>query len=273
MTPNASADWASAILGLHQLLSDHLEKSQPDARAVRLPEPMDWLQTMARAAAPGLAPAMTSPLGLEGLAADSGRDGLWESAAQRYRSAAFALQAAWLEIGSHTFDALRQALELKSAPQDLRGIYDLWVACGEKSFARQGATERYADLVAELINAQVSLLLASGIGSAPPPPDPAELKDELARAHAREARLRADLEALRQADTGKAASTKGRAATKNAQPAKAAKKKKSTKKAKAKAVPSAPGTAKTSSAGAASKRKKTGRKQSAAAKTRRRSKP
>ena len=161
MNPDASANWASAVLGLHQLLSDHLEKAQPVVPPVRLPEPTDWLQTMARATAPGLAPGLSAPLGLEGLPANVERDALWESAAQRYRSAVSALHAAWLEIGSDTFDALRQALGGKSAPQDLRGIYDLWVACGESAFARQGATERYADLVSELINAQVSLLLAS----------------------------------------------------------------------------------------------------------------
>jgi len=219
MNPDASADWASAILGLHQLLSDHLEKAQPGVPPVRLPELTDWLQTMARATTPGPAPGLAAPPGLEGLPANVERDALWESAAQRYRSAASALHAAWLEIGSDTFDTLRQELGGKSAPQNLRGTYDLWVACGESAVARQGATERYADLVSELINAHVSLLLASGIGSAPPPSDPAALKDELARAQAREARLRTDLEALRQADTVEMASSKKRAARKKAQPA------------------------------------------------------
>ena len=215
MNPDVSADWASAILGLHQLLSDHLEKAQPGVPPVRLPELADWLQTMVRAAPSGLA----APPGIEGLPANVERNPLWESAAQRYRSAASALHAAWLEIGSDTFDTLRQALGGKSAPQNLRETYDLWVACGESTLARQGATERYADLVSELINAQVSLLLASGIGSAPLPPDPVALKNELAREQAREARLRTDLEALRQADTVETPSSKKRAARKKAQPA------------------------------------------------------
>ncbi len=180
MNPDASADWASAILGLHQLLSDHLEKAQPGVPPVRLPELTDWLQTMVRAAPSGLA----APPGLEGLPANVERDALWESAAQRYRSAASALHAAWLEIGSDTLDTLRQELGGKSAPQNLRETYDLWVACGESAVAR-----------------------------------PVALKDELARAQAREARLRTDLEALRQADTVETPSSKKRAARKKAQPA------------------------------------------------------
>ena len=190
MNPDASTDWASAILGLHQLLCDHLQKAQPGIPQVKLPDPIDWLQAMAGTAPPGIA----SPLGLEGLPTHLERDAPWESAAQRCRAATSALHAAWLEIGSDTLNALRQALCDDSAPQDLRGIYDLWVSCGEQAFAQQGASERYADLVSELINAQVSLLLACGIGSAPPLQDSAVLKDEIAAAQAREARLRADLE-------------------------------------------------------------------------------
>ena len=67
MNPDASTDWASAILGLHQLLCDHLQKAQPGIPQVKLPDPIDWLQAMAQGGQPGLAPGIASPLGLEGL--------------------------------------------------------------------------------------------------------------------------------------------------------------------------------------------------------------
>ena len=259
MNPDASADWASAILDLHQRLCDHLQKAQPGIPPVRLPDPTDWLQTMARSAPPGPASDLAAPFGLERLPTHFERDALWESAAQRYCAAVSALHAAWLEIGSDAFNALRQALDDKSVPQNLRGTYDLWVSCGEQAFAQQGATERYADLVSDLINAQVSLLLASGIGSAPPPEDPAALKDQLAAAQAREARLRADLEALHRADAAHTAPHKKRASKKKVQSAQVAKKKQSAKNTE---TTSAPG-----------KRKKTTRKKATPARGQHRSKP
>ena len=252
MNPDASTDWASAILGLHQLLCDHLQKAQPGIPQVKLPDPMDWLQAMAGTAPPGTA----SPLGLEGLPTHLERDAAWESAAQRCSAAASALHATWLEIGSDTLNALRQALSDDSAPQDLRGIYDLWVSCGEQAFAQQGASERYADLVSELINAQVSLLLACGIGSTPLPQDSAALKDELAAAQAREARLRADLETLRKAEGTHTAPPKKRTA-------KVEKKKQSSKKAKTPPRASTPDRQKTEAVRASGKRKKASRKKAA----------
>jgi len=252
MNPDASTDWASAILGLHQLLCDHLQKAQPGVPQVKLPDPVDWLQAIAGTAPPGTA----SPLGLEGLPTHLERNAPWESAAQRCCAAASALHAAWLEIGSDTLNALRQALSDDSAPQDLRGIYDLWVSCGEQAFAQQGASERYADLVSELINAQVSLLLACGIGSTPLPQDSAALKDELAAAQAREARLRADLETLRKAEGTHTAPPKKRTA-------KVEKKKQSSKKAKTPPRASTPDRQKTEAVCASGKRKKTSRKKAA----------
>jgi hypothetical protein len=252
MNPDASTDWASAILGLHQLLCDHLQKAQPGVPQVKLPDPVDWLQAIAGTAPPGTA----SPLGLEGLPTHLERNAPWESAAQRCCAAASALHAAWLEIGSDTLNALRQALSDDSAPQDLRGIYDLWVSCGEQAFAQQGASERYADLVSELINAQVSLLLACGIGSTPLPQDSAALKDELAAAQAREARLRADLETLRKAESTHTAPPKKRTA-------KVEKKKQSSKKAKTPPRASTPDRQKTEAVCASGKRKKTSRKKAA----------
>ena len=132
-----------------------------------------------------------------------------------------ALQAAWLQIGSDALADLRDALDEDHAPQDLRGIYDLWVSCAEAVFARQSVTENYAALVSELINSQVALQLAAGIGSAPQPDDPAKLKEALAAAAAREARLRADLEALRQADSASPSPAKKRASKKPGSGAKA----------------------------------------------------
>ena len=252
MNPDASTDWASAILGLHQLLCDHLQKAQPGIPQVKLTDPVDWLQAMAGTVPPGIA----SPLGLEGLPTHLERDAPWESAAQRCRAAASALHAAWLEIGSDTLNALRQALSDDSAPQDLRGIYDLWVSCGEQAFAQQGASERYADLVSELINAQVSLLLTCGIGSAPPLQDSAVLKDELAAAQAREARLRADLETLRKAEGAHTAPPKKRTA-------KVGKKKQSSTKAKTPPRASTPDRQKTEAVRASGKRKKASRKKAA----------
>ncbi len=262
MNPDASTDWASAILGLHQLLCDQSQKAQPGIPQVKLPDPMDWLQTMAGTAPPGTA----SPLGLEGLPTHLEHDAPWESAAQRCCAAASALHAAWLEIGSDSLNALRQALSDDSAPQDLRGIYDLWVSCGEQAFAQQGASQRYADLVSELINAQVSLLLACGIGSTPLPQDSAALKDELAAAQAREARLRADLETLRKAEGAHTAPPKKRAA-------KVAKKKQSSQKAKTPPRASTPDRQKTEAGRASGKRKKTSRKTTASTNRQRQPKP
>ena len=252
MNPDASTDWASAILGLHQLLCDHLQKAQPGIPQVKLTDPVDWLQAMAGTVPPGIA----SPLGLEGLPTHLDRNAPWESAAQRCRAATSALHAAWLEIGSDTLNALRQALSDDSAPQDLRGIYDLWVSCGEQAFAQQGASERYADLVSELINAQVSLLLTCGIGSAPPLQDSAVLKDELAAAQAREARLRADLETLRKAEGAHTTPPKKRTA-------KVRKKKQPSTKAKTPPRASTPDRQKTEAVCASGKRKKTSRKKAA----------
>lgn len=215
MNPDLSADWASAILGLHQVLAEHLNSAKPSVAPVRLPDTTDWLQMMGGMSAPGLGGGLAVPPGFDGLAAPSEGDAAWRSAAQRYREAAFALQAAWLKIGDESLDALREALDEASVPRDLRGIYDLWVRCAEAAFARQRVTEHYSDLVSELINAQVALLLASGIGSAPQPDDPAALKEALAAAKAREARLRADLEALRQTGTAPPSPAKKRVSKKS----------------------------------------------------------
>ena len=215
MNPDLSADWASAILGLHQVLAEHLNNAKPNVAPVRLPDTTDWLQMMGGMSAPGLGGGLAVPPGFDGLAAPSEGDAAWRSAAQRYREAAFALQAAWLKIGDESLDALREALDEASVPRDLRGIYDLWVRCAEAAFARQRVTEHYSDLVSELINAQVALLLASGIGSAPQPDDPAALKEALAAAKAREARLRADLEALRQTGTAPPSPAKKRVSKKS----------------------------------------------------------
>ena len=215
MNPDLSADWASAILGLHQVLAEHLNNAKPNVAPVRLPDTTDWLQMMGGMSTPGIGGDLAAPPGLDGLAASSEEHAAWGSAAQRYREAAFALQAAWLKIGYESFDALREALDEASEPRDLRGIYDLWVRCAEAAFARQRVTEHYSDLVSELINAQVALLLASGIGSAPQPDDPAALKEALAAAKAREARLRADLEALRQTGTAPPSPAKKRVSKKS----------------------------------------------------------
>ena len=211
MNKEVSADWASALLGLHQLLREQLDKASPGVAPMSMPHATDWLQTLV-----GMNPAnsLAGSPGFQLPPAPSDEGARWESAARRYREAALALQGAWLQIGSDALADLREALDEDHAPQDLRGIYDLWVSCAEAVFARQSVTENYAALVSELINSQVALQLAAGIGSAPQPDDPAKLKEALAVAAAREARLKADLEALRQADGASPSPAKKRAGKK-----------------------------------------------------------
>ncbi|MGB1714444.1 MAG: poly(R)-hydroxyalkanoic acid synthase subunit PhaE [Arenicellales bacterium] len=218
MNKEVSADWASALLGLHQLLREQLDKASPGVAPMNMPHATDWLQTLV-----GMNPAnsLAGSPGFHLPPAPSGEGATWESAAGRYREAALALQAAWLQISSDALADLREALDEDHAPQNLRGIYDLWVSCAEAVFARQSLTENYANLVSELINSQVALQLAAGIGSAPAPDDPAQLKEALAAATAREARLRADLEALRQADSASPSPAKKRASKKPGVSAKA----------------------------------------------------
>ena len=218
MNKEVSADWASALLGLHQLLREQLDKASSGVAPMHMPHATDWLQTLV-----GMNPAnsLAGSPGFHLPPAPSGEGATWESAAGRYREAALALQAAWLQISSDALADLREALEEDHAPQNLRGIYDLWVSCAEAVFARQSLTENYANLVSELINSQVALQLAAGIGSAPAPDDPAQLKEALAAATAREARLRADLEALRQVDSASPSPAKKRASKKPGVSAKA----------------------------------------------------
>ena len=218
MNKKVSADWASALLGLHQLLREQLDKASPGVAPMNMPHATDWLQTLV-----GMNPAnsLAGSPGFHLPPAPSDEGATWESAARRYREAALALQGAWLQISSDALADLREALDEDHAPQDLRGIYDLWVNCAEAVFARQSVTENYAALVSELINSQVALQLAAGIGSTPQPNDPAKLKEVLAAAAAREARLKADLEALRQADRASPSPAKKRASKKPRSGAKA----------------------------------------------------
>ncbi len=218
MDKEVSADWASALLRLHQLLREQLDKVSPGVAPMNMPHATDWPQTLV-----GMNPAnsLAGSPGFHLPPAPSKEGATWESAARRYREAALALQAAWLQISSDALADLREALDEDHAPQNLRGIYDLWVSCAEVVFARQSLTENYANLVSELINSQVALQLAAGIGSAPAPDDPAQLKEALAAAAAREARLRADLEALRQTDSASPSPAKKRASKKPGASAKA----------------------------------------------------
>ena len=211
MNEEVSTEWASTILGLHQLLREQVDRASPGLSPLKMPHATDWLQALEKMSpANSLAdsPEFALPV------APSKENEAWGSAARRYRRAALALQATWLKIGSDALADLREALDEDHAPRDLRGIYDLWVNCAEAVFARQSLTEDYANLVSELINSQVTLQLAAGIGSAPAPDDPAQLKEALAAAAAREARLRADLEALRQADSTPPSPAKKRASKK-----------------------------------------------------------
>ena len=218
MNEDVAAEWACAILGLHQLLREQVDRASPGLAPMKMPHATDWLQTpagMNPANSPADSPEFALPV------APSKENEAWGSAVQRYREAAFALQTAWLKIGYESFDALREALNEANMPRNLRGIYDLWVSCAEAVFARQSVTKNYAALVSELINSQVALQLAAGIGSAPAPDDPAKLKEALAAAAAREARLKADLEALRQADSASPSPAKKRASKKPRSGAKA----------------------------------------------------
>ena len=211
MNEEVSTEWASAILGLHQLLREQVDRASPGLSPLKMPHATDWLQALEKMnPANSLAdsPEFALPV------APSKENEAWGSAARRYRRAALALQATWLKIGSDALADLREALDEDHAPRDLRGIYDLWVSCAEAVFAQQTETEDYADLVSELINSRVALQLAAGIGSAPQPDGRAQLKEALAAAAAREARLRADLEALREADSASPSPAKKRASKK-----------------------------------------------------------
>ena len=46
MNKEVPADWASALLGLHQLLREQLDKASPGVAPMNMPHATDWLQTL-----------------------------------------------------------------------------------------------------------------------------------------------------------------------------------------------------------------------------------
>ena len=146
----------------------------------------------------------------------------------RYWQALGALQTAWLEVGVRSWERIQRDLADEPSEILLRELYDRWVESGEASFAERARSKDYADLVAELINAQVDVHLSFGMGNAPEPIDPQDLKDALAEAKAREQALRAELEKMKGASS-KAASEKKRERSASAPANKKPKSKTSTK--------------------------------------------
>ncbi len=228
MSQNSPTDWAQALAQLQSQFSSHLQTFGRGEHTLGLVNLGDWLQTLGGGGtlgAPATPPNLFALAPWPGARApDRGHDNRWNEAALRYHEALAAMQQAWLEIGTQTWDQLREALNDDEAPDDIRGVYDLWICCGEQVFAHHAHSERYGALVSELINAQVAWHLACGIGNEPAPDDPAQLKDALATAHAREAQLRADLEALREAQSAMGADTTGTKRKKTPTRKKAAKK-------------------------------------------------
>ena len=204
MNSTPPTDWTQALAQLQSQFAAALSHAERASGARPLPDLGDWLQafssptraTARTAQAPGLAfMANPWPGGVSPNTVDTDRGGV---AATRYQEALAALQQAWLKIGIEAWNRLCDAQTINEIPDDLRVSYDRWIYYGEQAFAEQARSDHYAGLVSELINAQVALHLACGIGNEPPPDDPQQLRQALAEAHSREANLRADLEALRE---------------------------------------------------------------------------
>jgi hypothetical protein len=240
MNPIPPANWAQALVQLQSQFAAALSHAERTAGTRPLANLSDWLQafsgptdpTATTAQAPGLAfmanpwPGSVSPVTV-------GTD-RWGVAATRYQEALAALQQAWLKIGIEAWGRLHEALTTSEAADNLRASYDLWIYYGEQVFAEQAHSEHYAGLVSELINAQVALHLACGIGNEPASDDPQQLRQALAEAHSREASLRADLKTLRESHGGDSTSSPGPAKKARARPTSSRKKptkKKSTKQA------------------------------------------
>ena len=208
MNPGDADDWVQALTRLQQQFATALTAAgtpplpgfigagqpfaAPPAVTGSLPFDLFGAQQTTGAVWPGAVPAVPPT--------DSAEAKRWADALKRWQETLNALQQTWLEITAETWEHLRTALTAADAPQDLRGVYDLWVACAESVYNRHALSERYAGLVSDLINVQVDLQFLVGLGAAPEA-DPQELKEELAAAREREAALRRELAALR-AETG-----------------------------------------------------------------------
>ena len=111
MNKEVSADWASALLGLHQLLRDQLDKASPGVAPMNMPHATDWLQSLA-----GMAPAnsLAGSPGFHLPPAPSDEGATWESAARRYRRARSARRT-WRSAGRRPLSDRRWARELPIA--------------------------------------------------------------------------------------------------------------------------------------------------------------
>jgi hypothetical protein len=240
MNPIPPANWAQALAQLQSQFAATLSHAERTAGTRPLPDLGDWFQafsgpadlTATSAQAPGRAfmanpwPGSVSPVTVG--------TGHWGVTAIRYQEALAALQQAWLKIGIEAWGRLHDALTTNEAADNLRASYDLWIYYGEQVFSEQAHSQHYAELVSELINAQVALHLECGIGNQPSSDDPQQLRQALAEAHSREASLRSDLKTLRESHDGDNTSSPGPAKKARARPTSSRKKptkKRSTKQA------------------------------------------
>lgn len=74
----------------------------------------------------------------------------------RYQAARDAYESSFRRLGPEALDRMRKRLVrmVKDGErlETLRGLYDLWVDCGEEAYAELVATDEYADLYADLVN-------------------------------------------------------------------------------------------------------------------------
>lgn len=239
MSTSLPPEWASLLRQLQETIRAQSLGVSRTAGALPIPSLADWLAATTGNPEPvteGFNPWSDDPGANAGIDPDKWR------ALSRYGQALSALQSAWLEIG---LAALSESQPNSTTGHPtFREHYDQWTQTGERLFAERAATDSYGQLISELINAQVDLHLAYGIGEAPPPEDPQELKEALAEARAREKQLREDLAALKAQTATSSAPVKKRSPQKPARRARSS----------AKAKPPAP---KNARGGATAGKKKT----------------
>jgi len=194
MSTALPTEWVSLLLQLQDMVRSQTLATSKNHGALPIPSLSDWLA--------GAGGSSTDPPHGESPTAQTFAPGSSISPEQwraigRYGQALSALQAAWVEIGLATWSQSQSSAQTPAEPGALRAAYDRWAEVGERLFSERAATDEYGALIGELINAQVDLHLAYGLGEAPEPEDPRELKEALAEARAREKQLREDLEALR----------------------------------------------------------------------------
>lgn len=194
MSTALPTEWVSLLLQLQDMVRSQTLATSKNHGALPIPSLSDWLAGAGDS--PTDPPHGESPTAQTFAPGSSISPDQWRAIA-RYSQALNALQAAWVEIGLATWSQSQSGAQTPVEQGALRAAYDRWAEVGEQLFSERAATDEYGALISELINAQVDLHLAYGLGEAPEPEDPRELKEALAEARAREKQLREDLEALR----------------------------------------------------------------------------